>query len=434
MPRIVEPLTDVKCRQSKYSENGKNKLFDGGGLFLELRPKSKKWRLKFRHNNKESVITLGDYPAISLAEARKERTTIKLALSQGIHPVIDRNAKRAATIRMQQETFAAVAEEWFAFKRKDWGDHHYNAVTFFIRKDANKYLGALPVTKITSVDVLSTVRKIEERGALVLASRVLSWIRMILTYAAGTGRVQQNVALGLNEFLESRPPVTSHAYVKEDQLPRMMYMVYNYGGLFATRMALRLIMYVFLRPSELVAAQWREIDFERKIWTVPSSRMKGRVKQKKYGEPHLIPLSAQAIAILRSVHKVTGRGVYLFPSIRKVGHLPMSRTVLKNALNSLGLQNEQSAHGFRGLASTIMNESRLFSAKAIDIQLSHKPKAESDSELNYNHAQYFDERVKLMQWWGDYLEMQYKNYDCDTSVASISVGTAEPIDNVCAAP
>jgi integrase len=431
---MVEPLTDVKCRQSKYSENGKNKLFDGGGLFLELRPKSKKWRLKFRHNNKESVITLGDYPAISLAEARKERTTIKLALSQGIHPVIDRNAKRAATIRMQKETFADIAEEWFAFKRKDWSDHHYNSVTFFIRKDANKYLGALPVAKITSLDVLSAVRVIEARGAIVLASRVLSWIRMILTYATGTGRVQHNVAIGLNEFLESRPPITPHAYVTDDQIPRMMHMVYNYSGVFTTRMALRLIMYVFLRPSELVAAQWREIDFERKIWTVPASRMKGRVKQKKYGNPHLVPLSRQAIDILKNLHKGTGRGMYLFPSMRKGGHQPMSRCTLKNSLNNLGLQHDQSAHGFRSLASTIMNESRLFSAKAIDMQLSHKPEAESESELNYNHAQYLEERVRIMQWWGDYLERQYKNYDCDTSVASIGVGTAEPVDNVCAAP
>ena len=410
MPRIIEPLTDVRCRQAKPGAAGLTKLYDGGGLYLDVRKTSKKWRLKFRHDGKESTITLGDYPKFSLAQARKERDKIKSALAEGLHPVVERNEHKARLIRQQRATFDAVAEEWLEFKRGDWSEDHYKSVSFFVRKDVYKYLKGVPVASLSGLDVLSVIREIESRQAYVLSHRVLGWISLILSYAVGTGRVEYNVAVGLKQFLRDSPPVVHHPYVTVERLPEALNQIFNYTGTFLARTALRLQMHVFLRPSELMGARWSEFDFEAKVWTVPASRMKGRLKQKQYGKEHLVPLSSQVVELLKKLYKVSGRNIYLFPSQRKAGKSPMTRYVLKGALENMGFQYDQSAHGFRGLASTVLNESRLFSSKAIDVQLAHKPQKESASELHYNHAQYLDERVKIMQWWSDYLDKRAAAY------------------------
>lgn len=412
MPRIIEPLTDVKCRQARPGAAGLAKLYDGGGLYLDVRKTSKKWRLKFRHDGKESTITLGDYPSFSLAQARKERDKIKGVLADGLHPVVERNEQKTRLLRQQRDTFDAIAEEWLAFKIKDWSEVHYKAVSFFVRKDVYKYLKGVPVASVSGLDVLSVIREIESREAFVLSHRVLGWISLILSYAVGTGRVKHNVAVGLSQFLRDSLPVKHHPYVTLDRLPEALHQIFNYTGTFLTRIALRLQMHVFLRPAELMGACWSEFDFdfENKLWTIPANRMKGRLKQKQYGKEHLVPLSNQVINLLRELHKVSGRNIYLFPSQRKAGKSSMTRHVLKGALETMGFQHEQSAHGFRGLASTVLNESRLFNSKAIDIQLAHKPKEESAAELNYNHAQYLEERVQIMQWWSDYLDKKATEY------------------------
>lgn len=409
MARIIEPLTDLQCRQAKPAASGLTKLYDGGGLFLDVRRTSKKWRLKFRFDGKESTITLGDYPTISLAQARKERTKIKSALAKGVHPVVQRNEQIIKTIREQKETFEAIAEEWLEFKKPNWSNDHYTSVSFFVRKDAYKYLKNLPVSSISGQDVLSVIREIESRDALVLSHRVLNWISMILSYAVGTGRIQHNVAVGLKQFLQDSPPPKHYPYVTLERLPETLYQINNYTS-FLTRTALRLQTHVFLRPNELIGAKWSEFDLDKNLWIVPANRMKGRLKQKKYGKDHLVPLSIHVIEILKELHKVSGRNIYLFPSQRKEGKKPMDRSSLTDALGALGLQYEQSAHGFRGLASTILNETGLFNAKAIDIQLAHKPSQESSAELNYNHAQYLDERFKIMIWWSSFLDKKLAEY------------------------
>lgn len=410
MARMIEPLTDIKCRQAKPNKSGLAKLYDGGGLYLDVRKTSKKWRIKFRFDGKESTITIGDYPSVSLAEARKEREQIKSAIAKGVHPVVDRNAKKAELIKQQRETFDAVTEEWLYFKESEWSKVHYDTVSRNLRKDAYKYLKGVPIASVTGQDVLTVIREIESRNALVLSHRVLGWISQVLSYAVGTGRVGHNVAVGLDQFLKPSLPVKHHPYVTSERLPEALHQIFNYTGTYLTRTALRLQLHVFLRPGELMGAKWSEFDLEKKLWTVPANRVKGNKRQKLYGKEHLVPLSRQVIDILKELHKVSGRSIYLFPSQRKAGKSPMTRHVLKDALEKMGFSHEQSAHGFRGLASTLLNESRLFDAKAIDMQLSHKPQEESSSELSYNHALYLDERREIMQWWADYLERRFAEY------------------------
>lgn len=366
--------------------------------------------MKFRHGGKESTITLGPYPSITLSQARKEREKIKDLLAEGIHPVIERNQEKSRLIKRQQETFKAVAEEWLEFKKKGWGDHHYNAVSFFVRKDAYRFLDNVPVSLVSAQDVLTVIREIESRDALVLSHRMLGWIGQILSYAVGTGRIEHNVSIGLKQFLQESFPVQHHPYMDIERMPEALYQIFNYTGGLLTRSALKLQAHVFLRPSELIGARWSEFDLEGKIWTIPASRMKGKLRQKQFGGPHLVPLSKQVIGILEEAHQVSGRGMYVFPSQRKSGQAPMHAGTIKNALERMGFQHEQSAHGFRGLASTILNESGLFNPKAIDKQLAHKPTRESAAELDYNHAIYLKDRIRIMQWWSDFLDKKASEY------------------------
>lgn len=410
MARIIEPLTDVKCRQAKPNASGLAKLYDGGGLYLDVRATSKKWRMKFRHGGKESTITLGSYPSLTLSQARRERGRIQDLLAEGIHPVIDRNHEKSRLIKQQRETFKVVAEEWLAFKKKGWGELHYNSVSFFIRKDAYKYLENVPVSMVSAQDVLTVIREVESRDALVLSHRLLGWVGQILSYAVGTGRIEHNVSVGLKQFLQESFPVQHHPYMDVERMPEALHQIFNYTGSPLTRNALKLQAHVFLRPSELIGAKWSEFDFESKVWTIPASRMKGKLKQKQFGGAHLIPLSRQALNILKETHRISGRSIYVFPSQRKAGQAPMHRGTIKDALERMGFQHEQSAHGFRGLASTILNESGLFNPKAIDRQLAHRPKRESAAELDYNHAIYLKERVKIMQWWSEFIEKKASEY------------------------
>lgn len=410
MARIIEPLTDAKCRQAKPNSSGLAKLYDGGGLYLDVRPTSKRWRMKFRHGGKESTITLGAYPSLTLSQARRERERIKDLLSQGIHPVIERNQEKTRLIKQQKETFKAVAEEWLEFKKKGWGDHHYKSVSFFVRKDVYKFLENVPVSMIGAQDVLTVIREIESREALVLSHRVLGWIEQILSYAVGTGRIEHNVSVGLKQFLQESFPVQHHPHMSIERMPEALHQIFNYTGTPLTRKALKLQAHVFLRPAELIGAKWSEFDLESRVWTIPASRMKGRLRQKQFGEPHLIPLSSQVMEILQETHRISGRSMYVFPSQRKSGRAPMHVGTIKDALERMGFQYEQSAHGFRGLASTILNESGLFNSKAIDKQLAHKPKEDSASELSYNHAIYLRDRVKIMQWWSDFIDKKMSEY------------------------
>jgi len=407
MPRQVVPLTDAKCRQAKYKTAGGNRLFDGGGLYLETaKSGSKFWRMKYRRpgTKKETSVTFGEYPEIPLAKAREQRAAAQALLDTGLDPAVQRELARATAARAAADTFEAIAQEWLGTRAEHWSPAYLDRMTSALRRDAFPYFGKLPVTEVSGKMVLDAVRRVERRGALEMAARVLSSIGMVFRYAVGTGRVHADVTYGLEQFLAARPPVEHHPHVQQADLPELLQRVEGYHGRPETRIAIKIMMRTFVRTNELRWAEWTEWDRAGALWTVPPERMKGTRLQKLSGPPHLVPLSRQVLALLDELEVYSGRHELMFPGIRRPDSVPMSGETINRALEILGYGEQQTGHGFRGLASTILNESGRFREKAIEAQLAHKDK--NKVRRAYNHAQYLDERRELMQWWSDYLDEQ----------------------------
>ncbi|MDS1141696.1 integrase arm-type DNA-binding domain-containing protein [Pusillimonas sp. SM2304] len=411
MARIITPLTDIQCRQAKYSADGKKKLFDGGGLYLLLKASgTKTWRLKYvQPNGKENTLTFGDYPTISLQAARDKRSVAQAQIAEGKNPAIERELAKQIAIQEQNDTFKVVAEEWLAMKKDQWSEGYHSRISNALKSNAYPDIGNLPVAQIPGLVILGIVQKVEKRGALEMASRVLDSIGMVFKYAAATGRVKANPADGLDQFLKDRPPVKHRPHVDAPQVPELLRRIDNYHGRPETIYATKLMVRTFPRTSELIWVEWPELDLDGAMWVIPPDRMKGRLMAKMYGPVHLIPLSTQVVTMLRDLKSINGRYKYVFPGERNPATRPISNETINKALKTMGYEGEQTGHGFRGLASTIMNDSGLFRPEAIEMQLSHKKK--DQVEAAYNHAEYFLERVKLMQWWSDYLEQQRQKAD-----------------------
>jgi integrase len=366
---------------------------------------SKKWRLKYRQlNGKENVLSFGDYPGTPLGVAREEREKAKLLLAAGKDPAIERELVKQAAIQAHGDTFEVIAKEWLETKQPGWSPGYYDRVSNALKADVYPYVGRLPIHTIPALAVLKVIQRVEKRGALEMASRVLEAVGMVFKYAAGTGRAHADVTANLNQFLQERPEVQHYPHVSAVNLPTMLQRINDYSGRPETVFALKLMMHTFPRTTELRWAEWGEFDFDERLWAIPSERMKGRIMAKKSGISHLIPLSTQMIALLEDLKAITGRHRFLFPGMRNPATSPMSAETINKALKIMGYEGEQTGHGFRGLASTIMNESGHFRSEAIDAQLAHKKK--DKTEAAYNHAKYLPERRKLMQWWSDYLEQQ----------------------------
>ncbi|WP_198317966.1 tyrosine-type recombinase/integrase [Achromobacter denitrificans] len=407
MPRQVVPLTDAKCRQAKHKAAGGNRMFDGGGLYLEMaKSGSKFWRMKYRRpgTKKETSVTFGEYPDMPLAKAREERAAAQAHLDAGLDPAVQRELARAAAATAAADTFAAIASEWLATREEHWSAGYHSRMTSALEKNAYPSFGKLPIAEVSGKMVLDAVRRVERRGALEMATRVLSSVGMVFRYAVGTGRVHADVTQGLGQFLSERPPVEHHPHVEQTDLPELLRRVEGYHGRPETRLAIKIMMRTFVRTNELRWTQWVEWDRAGALWTVPPERMKGSRMQKQNGPPHLVPLSRQVLELLEELETYSGRYELMFPGIRRPDSVPMSGETINRALEILGYEEKQTGHGFRGLASTILNESGLFRDKAIDAQLSHKER--NKVRRAYNHAQYLDERRELMQWWSDYLDEQ----------------------------
>lgn len=406
MGRIIVPLSDSACKKARYSAEGSNKIFDGGGLYLELRESGlKKWRLSFKQpTGKKSTITLGDYPELSLAEARLKREELRKQVAEGLNPVIERKLAVELQTQAAGNTFRAMAEEWLEFRKEEWSVGHYKRMANGIRNNAYKYIGDLPMNRVTGKLVLDVIKKIEARGAIEMASRVFDGISMIYRYSVATGRATADVTYGLAQFLAQKPPVQHFPHVSEDELPRLLALIERYSGRIETIKALYLMIRTFPRTTELRFARWEEFDLEEHIWLIPSSRMKGRKMQKEYGLDHVIPLSNQVVKMLRDLKSLNGRFPFLFPGTKNPRTSPISADTMNKALSTIGFDKAQTGHGFRGLFSTILNERTTFRKQAIEAQLAHK---EKDLVVAaYNHAKYLDERRELMQWWSDYLDIR----------------------------
>ena len=339
---------------------------------------------------------MGRYPALGLAQAREQRAVARKLVQQGIHPSHNRRAERLATHAANANTFRAVALEWIDRKKPHWTPYYSRQVGRFLAADVLPYIGSLPIRSVTAAHLLEIVRRVEGRGAETVALMVRQWTSAIFRYGVATLRADSDPAAALKGAIHR--PKTKHAKpLTRQQIADFAKALEAYGGYRTTVIALRLMLLTFVRTKELRTAPWTEIDFDRAEWRIDASRMKKR-------EPHIVPLSRQALSLLRELHTHTGGRDFLFPNYRNPKAC-MTATTLNRALERMGLNGKDSigfsAHGFRATASTILNELGL-QPDVIERQLAHAPR--NRVRAIYNQGEYLEARRAMMQQWADLVE------------------------------
>lgn len=388
-------LTDTAIRKAKPLEKTQ-RLTDGGGMYLEIAPSGGKWwRLKYRFGGKEKRLSLGTYPDTGLADARGKREVARKLLASGVDPSEHRKATRAAGEERKANSFEVVAREWFAKQKPGWVDGHASKVLLRLENDAFPWLGKRPIADITAKELLATINRIVDRGAIDSGKRVLQNCGQIFRFAVVTGRTERNPAVDLRGALPTVKQKHLAAITDPNKVGGLLRAIDAYTGSFVTKCALRLAPLVFVRPGELRQAEWAEIDLEKAEWNIPAEKMKMR-------EPHLVPLSDQAVGILRELRALTGNSRYVFPGARSRKR-PMSNNAVLAALRRMGFdKDEMSGHGFRAMARTILDETLHFRPDYIEHQLAHAVR--DPNGRAYNRTAHLAERKKMMQAWADYLD------------------------------
>ena len=390
-------LTEVKVKNAKPRAK-KYKLADGFGQYLLVSPEGGKlWRWKYRVDGKEKEMAFGAWPVVTLAEARNRHLAARRLLEQGIDPMAQRKAEKASSRIVAGETFEAVAEGWYKHWKGDKNEDHAESVWRRIKTDILPIIGHLPISKVDTLTVVSVAKKIEARGASELARRALGNIGQIYRFANVHGITTHNPTLNMKpgDVLKS-VPTTNYARIETAELPGLLRKIDVYQGTHITRIAILLLAHTFVRTSELIEARWEEFDFEAKRWTIPAERMKGTANP----TPHIVPLASQTLALLETLHSLTGEGELLFPGERDHKR-PMSNNTILKGLERMGYKGVMTGHGFRGLASTVLHENN-FNAEHIELQLAHMKRDRVSAA--YNHAKYLPQRALMMQWWADYLD------------------------------
>ena len=387
-------LTDLAIKQTKPQD----KIYylkDGGSLFLEVTPAGgKNWRFRYRFNGKAGVLSPGKYPAVSLAEARERAAEARRLLAEGINPgEAKKEAKLAAQVA-SASAFEVIAIEWHEKQLPRWTAGHAARIMDSLVKDVFPHLGRINVAELTAPKILACVQKVEKRGAVETAGRVLQRINAVLRYAIQTGRTDRNPANDVVGALTAQK-VQHMPALPRAELPEFYRRLAAANLYQPTRIAMHLLVLTFVRPGELRAARWEEFDIERAEWRIPAERMKMR-------QPHIVPLSRQAQALLATLQPLTGRGALLFPATTDHAK-PMSENTLSYAMGRMGYQGVATPHGFRALASTTLNEEG-FDPDVIERQLAHAER--NKVRAAYHRAEYLDERRKMMQWWADFLDSQ----------------------------
>jgi integrase len=389
---VFMALTNTQVSKSKPLKKP-YKLTDGGGMYLLISPTgSKYWRLKYRLHGKEKTFAIGVFPKVSLAEAREKRDTAKRVIEAGNDPVQKRSLEKQKKVIDSENTFEVIALEWYEQQRERWKQHHAVDVLNSIKREVFPALGKRPLIDITTQEVLSVIRKIENRGALDVAGRILQRTTSVFRYAVQTGRLTANPATELRGAVKQRK-VKHQPSLKADDLPEFLNKLELYEGEPLTRLALKLLLLTFVRPGELRFAEWGEINFKENLWTIPAGRM-------KMGAEHLVPLSRQAIATLEEIRPFSGHRGYVFPSRNREGKV-MSENTMTYALYRLGYHSRAVPHGFRSTASTILNEQG-WRPDVVERQLAHAEK--NTVRAAYHRSEYLPDRTKMMQHWADYLD------------------------------
>ena len=389
------PLSDAAIRAAKPRPK-QFKLYDEGGLFLTVRPSGGKlWHLKYRHLGKEQLLSLGIFPDVGLKEARKRRDAAREQIANGLNPAFEKKKAAIAASIGAANTFKAVADEFIAKREQEGLKTITTDKARWLLSLLEPALGNRPVAEIEAYEVLNVLKRVELSGRHETAGRLLAFSGRVFRFAVATARAKRNVAADLQGALIA-PKATHHAAIIDPKgVGELLRAIDGFEGQPTTLWALRLAPHVFVRPGELRMAEWKEIDLDAAIWRIPSTRMKMR-------REHVVPLSDQAVAILKEAQGLTGAGRLVFPSVRTPLR-PMSENTLNAALRRLGYgKDEMTSHGFRSTASTLLNESGKWSSNAIERALAH---GDSDSvRAAYHRGVHWDERVKMAQWWSDHLD------------------------------
>jgi integrase len=397
-------LTDAECKNATCPlEKTRARLACSGGLYLEVSPAgSKRWFYKYRKDGKEGRMALGSYPDVGPKDARKARDAAKLQKSTGVDPVHVRKVQKLKATTPDADTFKVTALEWYALKLDSWSSHYAIREKRNLEKDLFPFLGARRISDIEAIELLATVRRVEERGALDVAHRVLTTAGQVWRYAVATGRTPRDITADIRGALKPHHGKHFAAITDPVKLGELIRVIRGYQGGPIVRAALKLAPMLFQRPGELRAAAWAEFDLDAAMWTIPSNRMKRSVEGKQNGNPHQVPLSTQAVEILRKLQPLTGRGALVFHGERS-HERPISDNTLRAALLTLGYGPDvQSVHGFRATARTLLAEELNIDPLVIEAQLAHAVKDANGRA--YNRTQYLKHRTAMMQQWADYLD------------------------------
>jgi len=374
-------------------------MADGGGMFLLVTPAGGKlWRLKYRIEGREKLLAMGSYPEVSLGDARKRRGEARTLLAHGKDPSREKQREKVRAQIGAADTFQAITDEYCSKRRRD-GEKGWTPATAkrseYLLSQLNPSIGRLAISQIEPADVLSAIRKIESKGNLESARRTLQLASMVFRYAVATARLGSDPTRDLRGALTAPKVVHYGAITDASRVGELLRAIDGYEGQGFTKLALQLAPHVFVRPGELRHAEWEEIDLGSAVWSIPAGKM-------KMSKPHHVPLSRQSIDILRQLNEATGPAGYVFPSIRTTTR-PMSENTLNAALRRLGYASEEmTAHGFRAMASTLLNESGKWNSDAIERALAH---GDSDKvRAAYHRGTHWLERVSMAQWWSDYLD------------------------------
>jgi len=387
------PLTDTAIRNAKPSEI-QYKLSDAKGMYVLVKKAGKYFRLDYRFGGRRKTFALGVYPDVKLQEAREKRDEIRKLIANGIDPAQMRKATKAMQVEQTANNFEAVAREWFAKHSLNWAESHAKKIIRRFELYIFPWLGGRPVSDITPPELLAVLRRLESRGILETAHRTHQNCGQVFRYAIATGRAERDPSADLRGALAPVRHGRMATITEPRKIGELLRAIEGYEGTPVAKCALRLAPLVFVRPGELRHAEWEEIDLYNAEWRIPAEKMKMK-------DPHIVPLSKQAIAILDEIYPITGRDRYVFPSIR-TNSRPMSENTVLAALRRMGYTKEEmSGHGFRAMASTVLHEQG-WSSDGIERQLAHTEKNSIKSA--YNYAQHLPERRKMMQVWANYLD------------------------------
>lgn len=396
MPKRIQPLTDIQVKTAK--PKGKEyKLSDGGGLYLLVTATGGKlWRCDYRHNSKRKTAAFGAYPSITLAEARQRREDVKRLLANGVDPgEVKKAQKEEQTAELR--TFETVAREWYAKNEPAWSASHCATVMSRLERDIFPVIGNRPVAEIKRGDIITLLKGIEARGKIETAKRIKIYCGQIFRYALNHEWVESNPTADLKTGdILAKVEEKHHAAITDPkQVAELLRAIDAYTGTFVVKCALQLAPLFFVRPGELQKAEWSEFDLDAAEWNIPATRMKTK-------QPHLVPLAKRAVAILQELHKLTGDGKYVFPSLRS-NKRPMSNVAMLAAFRRMGFdKDEMTTHGFRAMARTILDEVLHVRPDFIEHQLAHAVK--DPLGRAYNRTSHLAERRKMMELWAEYLE------------------------------